>query len=91
MCLDEFHQQAVEADHLHVGVVGQGIARDVDAFVEIEDRILAVAARNGNDNATEKQRSPAHEILVTAGEGVERPRIDRHRFPHSWLLRIRWK
>ena len=89
LLLEELHQQAVEANHAHVRVRGGRFAGDVHPLVQREDWPLAVAAGNGDDDTVEQFSRTPHEVFVPAGEGVEGPRVDRHRLLHAWLLRIR--
>src|SRR5690606_10177237 len=91
LLLEELHQQAVEAGDFDIGKGGDRRARDVDPLVEREDRILAAAARDRDDDAVEQHRRASYEVVVAAGERVERARVNRYRFLHAWLLRIRWK
>ena len=76
LVVHERHQQRREAGDRGVGQVGQHLARHLDPLVEREHRALGLGGRDADDDAVEQPGRAPHEILVAAGEGVERAGVD---------------
>ena len=63
-------------------LLGQG-AGDLHALVDAEDRTLSSARRDPHDNPLEQPRGAPDQILVSAGEWIESPRINHTCFRHA--------
>src|SRR5690606_18425112 len=58
----EIHQQVVKTHHFHVVEVSKGGGRQLDAFVEVEQRLLLLALGNGDDHLIEQLAGALHQI-----------------------------
>ena len=86
MLAHEIGEQAGESDDLEVLHVGEHLARHVDALLQGEKGALRGAFRDGEDQRVEEGARAAHQLLVAAGERIERSGVDRldHRLSRSW-------
>ena len=72
----EILQQPGETAHADVRIVTQDFARDLDAFLDGKEGLLSAAVRNADHHPVKQTGGTTHQILVSAGEGIERSRID---------------
>jgi hypothetical protein len=88
---DEIHQQTAKAMDAHVGVTRQNVARHGHALFQGEERLLAAAVGDADDQLVEHQRRTPHQILMSAREGIKCSRVDcpaRHMSP-KWSAPVR--
>ena len=69
--------EVIASPEMFLASVGEHTAREVDAFLDGEQRGLAGIGGDGNDHPLKQARRPAHQVGVTVGDRVEGARVDR--------------
>ncbi|MNT91328.1 hypothetical protein D3C72_2324040 [compost metagenome] len=68
-------QQGIEADHVHVAIVPQRIARQLHAQFQRQCGALGGALRHADHDLLEQRRGPVHQVDVTVGDRIEGARV----------------
>ncbi|MPN06116.1 hypothetical protein SDC9_153371 [bioreactor metagenome] len=76
-------QQSVKALHLHLRIIGTGLAHHGNALLQREQRLFVMACRHGHDDLAKQLCSPAHHIFMpqrdrVKGSGVNSNQVLAH-------------
>jgi phosphatidylglycerophosphate synthase len=83
----ELDGESCELEDLDVAQAAAGFAGHGESFLDGEPRVLAVAGRDGDDDAVEEARGPAQDVQMPERDRIEGAGIDGgaegsgHRFP----------
>ena len=69
-------QQAIKALHLHLRVLGTGLAHHGNALVQVEHGLFMMTCCHRHNDLAKQLRRTAHHIFMAQRDGVESSGID---------------